>query len=421
MNWIPTIPIEARLAVLFALGGVLGSLANLATYRLAWHKRSISPLSPPDPGAPPRVWFDRVPIFGWLGLWRESAVHGRGFWIRPMLVELLAAFGLAWLYYWEVVEVGLLPPEQRRNVPAAWQMMLHAQFVVHAILFWLMLAASLIDLDEKTIPDEITVPGALVGLALAVMLPGAALPDWRRLTPLIADGEWSTMTLGSPVAPPDGYPAAWPLALGLACWALWCFGLLRRDWYARHGLGRAVRLCLARLARTPSTPWIGVMAGMGAALIVLVWTLGGPRWTALLSALVGMAAAAGIVWTVRLVGGAAMGREAMGFGDVTLMAMIGAYVGWQASVFIFFLSPLVAVVVGVARYVVCRDKEIPFGPFLCLATVFVVLRWDAVWNWASAMFRPAWLVPASLGVCAVLLGVFLTVWQMIKRILFRPR
>ena len=81
MNWILDIPIEVRVTVLFLLGAALGSLANLAAYRLAWNKRPISPLSAPDPIAPPRHWFDRVPIFGWLGLWRETALHGRGFWI----------------------------------------------------------------------------------------------------------------------------------------------------------------------------------------------------------------------------------------------------------------------------------------------------------------------------------------------------
>ena len=39
-----------------------------------------------------------------------------------------------------------------------------------------MAAASLIDIDEKTIPDEITVPGTLLGLALAAVMPMALLP-----------------------------------------------------------------------------------------------------------------------------------------------------------------------------------------------------------------------------------------------------
>ncbi len=102
MNLILAIPMEVRLAALFVLGAFLGSAANLAIYRLAWRPRPISPWSRPDPSAPPRRFWDRLPIFGWLGLRREAALHGAGFWVRPMLLELLAGIGLAWLYWWEV-------------------------------------------------------------------------------------------------------------------------------------------------------------------------------------------------------------------------------------------------------------------------------------------------------------------------------
>jgi len=324
-----------------------------------------------------------------------------------------------------VVEGGLLPAAVGRQLPAAWQAMLHVTFAAHALLFWLMLVASLIDLDEKTIPDAITVPGTLLGLALAALAPAAALPDWPRLAAGgLAPNDWPTMTLSSPGAAPGwpgGYPTLWPLAVALGCWALWCFGLLRRDWYTRHGLARAVRLCLARLAREPSTVWISTLAGVGGGLIAVAWWMGGRGWTSLASALVGMAAAAGLVWSVRIVGGAVLRREAMGFGDVTLMAMIGAFVGWQASILVFFLAPLVAVVVGLARYVLCRDKEIPYGPFLCLAAAFVVVRWPAVWGWARIRFEPDWLVPTALVVCVILLGVLLAAWQVVKGLLFGQR
>ncbi|NLE40100.1 MAG: prepilin peptidase [Pirellulaceae bacterium] len=430
MNLILAIPIEVRIAGLFVLGGLLGGMANWAVYRLAWNRRSISPWSPPGPKAPRRSPFDRVPIFGWLTLQREASLHGRGFWIRPMLVELAAAFGLAWLYHFEVTCAGLIVADIPRPVPADWQGMLHAWFVAHALLIWLMLVASLIDLDEKTIPDAITVWGTLVGLLIAGFFPLAALPDWIRfdVAPnfwrILSDQPelWQRMTFNAPGAAPDwpdGFPALWPLVVAMGCWGLWCFGLLRRDWYTRHGLGRAVQLCLARLRRDPSTARIGLLTVVGAVAIGGFRVAGGPGWISLLSALIGMAVAGGLIWVIRILGSFVLRREAMGFGDVTLMSMIGVYVGWQASILIFFFAPLAAVAVGLVVLVLQRNNVIPYGPFLCLATLAVLLGWADLWNHVSPYFAQRWLVPGALACCLFLLPVLLAIWLAIKRLIFR--
>src|SRR5262245_44397224 len=92
-------------------------MVNLAVYRLAWHPRSISPWSSPLPKAPPRQWSDRIPIVGWLGLRRESRVHGGPVWRRPMIVEICGAILFPWLYRWEVLQLGILPALPMMNAP----------------------------------------------------------------------------------------------------------------------------------------------------------------------------------------------------------------------------------------------------------------------------------------------------------------
>ena len=87
----------------------------------------------------------------------------------------------------------------------------------------------------------------------------------------------------------------------------------------------------------------------------------------MLTSLIGMAATGGLVWGVRLIGSFSLRREAMGFGDVTLMMMIGTFLGWQAGPILFFLSPFAAIVIGLAQLIFRRDDVIPYGPFLCLA------------------------------------------------------
>ena len=432
MNLLLAIPMEVRLVALFVLGVCAAGLANLAVYRLAWSPRRISPWSQPEPDAPPRRPADRIPVLGWLGLRREAPLFGPGFWVRPMLVELLVGFGFAWLYWWEIDQKALLPMQLAVVFPAAWMPMLHAQYGCHLVLIWLMLVASLIDADEKIIPDTITVPGTLLGLLLAAAYPWSMLPvrdvqllpgggfqaqDWfLQLTSPLWCGHWPTWL--------HGYPHAGSLVLGLGCWWLWCVGLMPRSWYTRHGYCRAVALSWARLRRESATRNILVMGLAGSVPIAGVWVLGEMNWGAanglwvawvgLLSALVGMAAGGLLIWTIRIIGTNVLGREAMGFGDVTLMAMIGTFLGWQSCLVIFFLAPFYALGIGLLRLILHAEREIPYGPFLCLAALTLLVRWNAVWGRLAADFGQLGLwIPLVVLVCMVLMAAMLGIWRLI--------
>jgi leader peptidase (prepilin peptidase)/N-methyltransferase len=64
------------------------------------------------------------------------------------------------------------------------------------------------------------------------------------------------------------------------------------------------------------------------------------------------------------------GKEGMGYGDFKLLAMLGAWMGWQALPVIIVLSSLVGALLGVALILFRgRDKNvpIPFGPYLAAA------------------------------------------------------
>ena len=180
-----------------------------------------------------------------------------------------------------------------------------------------------------------------------------------------------------------------------------------------------MQLSCARLIRDRTTYRILRMAVFGSVVVLLVWFRGGPGWDGLLSALVGMAAGGGLIWLVRIIGTAALGREAMGFGDVTLMAMIGAFLGWQPCLVIFFLAPVAGLVVGVLRLLFMRDREIPYGPFLCLATLFVIVGWNGVWGWSQQFFALGWLVPLVMLCCLLLMAAMLAAWRLILAALGR--
>lgn len=406
MNFLLAVPLAI-------LGASIGSLVNLAVYRLAWHQRSYSPWSAPLEQASKRRWSDGIPILGWFGLRREASLHGTGFWIRPMLVEVIMAAGLVVLYWWEVEQQGLIRP---MVIPPATSI-LQAHFAIHAFLLTLMLAGSLIDVDEKTIPDAITVPGALVGLALAAAYPWGLLPDVTRVAGAngaVAQPTWDFLRLSSPNLWPvelNGFPRWLSLAIGLGCWWGWCIALMPRTWYGRHGWYRALGLSLTRLRREAATYRAIGMGVVGTLVIVGVWRFGIERWEGLLSALVGMAAGGGLIWSVRIIGTAVLHREAMGFGDVTLMAMIGAFLGWQSCLIIFFLAPFAGLVVGIFSIILHREPEIPYGPFLCMAAAFVLVWWAPVWLAAEVYFAMPLVLVSIMAIGLVLMAGLLGLWR----------
>jgi leader peptidase (prepilin peptidase) / N-methyltransferase len=429
-------PLVVRLVLLWGGGALLGSLVNWAIYTLAWHPRAVSPWSPPLPDAPPRHWTDRLPIVGWFGLRREAALHGRGFWVRPLLLELCLGVAVAALHWWEIDRLGLVRDQLAAGLapplgPLYWQ------FASHVILLCWMLAASLIDIDEKIIPDEITVTGVLLGLVLATLVPMSLLPDVaERVVPPVV-GEAIILVGGQPAAGPRGQslwlepvtavapapwrlphvsPQDWPwLLVALACYWLWCFALAPRIWRGRRGSIVALKLIAARLWRECRRQPLAGIITLGTVAICAAWVpIGAPGRVGLLTSLVGLVVSGGMVWAVRLIGTAALKREAMGFGDVTLMMMVGAFLGWQAGLIAFFLAPFAGLVVGIAQLVFRRDDVIPYGPFLCLGTAAVVVAWAPIWNWARPIFQAGLLVPVVLAICLVLLGVLLLGWRLLK-------
>lgn len=95
--------------------------------------------------------------------------------------------------------------------------------------------------------------------------------------------------------------------------------------------------------------------------------------------LAGMAAGGAAVWLVRGIASLILGREAMGFGDVTLMAMIGSFIGWQPVLIVLALSPFCGLLMAAAARLISGRTFIPFGPFLSLGAVVVLFGWRWIW------------------------------------------
>ncbi len=91
--------------------------------------------------------------------------------------------------------------------------------------------------------------------------------------------------------------------------------------------------------------------------------------------LIGYLIGGGVVWLVRIGGSLAFGKEAMGLGDVHLMAAVGACLGWIDSTLAFFLAAFVGLYWTIMSAVWSRSvaRQMPYGPYLAAATVLVVL------------------------------------------------
>jgi leader peptidase (prepilin peptidase) / N-methyltransferase len=121
--------------------------------------------------------------------------------------------------------------------------------------------------------------------------------------------------------------------------------------------------------------------------------------------LLGFLVGAGLTQAVRLTFGFLLRREAMGDGDVTLMGMIGAFLGWQAAVLTFFIGPFFAL--GHAAWKLLKlvrkwlrggqlsgeDRELAYGPYLSMAAVALMFAWPWLWrNWAKGLFQTLYLL-----------------------------
>jgi len=105
------------------------------------------------------------------------------------------------------------------------------------------------------------------------------------------------------------------------------------------------------------------------------------HWHGLAWSAAGFVVGGGLTWAARLVAGWLLKQESLGFGDVTLMAMIGSFIGWQPVLLVFLIAPVCGLVIGLLIRTLTNRSYVPYGPYLSLATVIVLLSWKWLWQW----------------------------------------
>jgi leader peptidase (prepilin peptidase)/N-methyltransferase len=237
------------LGTAFVFGTLFGSFLNVVVYRVPlgvdiWQRSAC-------PRCHARVrWYHNVPLVSWVWLRGRCADCGGPIAVRYPIVELVAGLVTAF---------------------AVWRWGLGWTAVSATVFAYVLLVLALIDVDHRILPNVITLPGTLVGLALSLV--------------------------------------------------------------------------------DPQIAW----------------------WDALLGAFLGGGVLYGVAWLYLKL----RGIEGMGMGDVKMMLLVGAFVGWQGTFMTIFIGSLLGTVVGIAA-IVLRGRDwgyaLPFGTFLAVAA-FLVDAW----------------------------------------------
>ncbi len=107
-------------------------------------------------------------------------------------------------------------------------------------------------------------------------------------------------------------------------------------------------------------------------------------WHSWLDSLLGILIGGGSLYLIALAYELLAKREGMGGGDIKLLAMFGAFLGWQAVLPIIFMASLLGSLVGVPLMMAQKKDSklaLPFGPFLALAAIVQLLWGRAILAW----------------------------------------
>jgi leader peptidase (prepilin peptidase)/N-methyltransferase len=124
----------------------------------------------------------------------------------------------------------------------------------------------------------------------------------------------------------------------------------------------------------------GIVVGLVSAATIL--PLG------LVDGLIGLLVGGGILWFLAWVSPYLFGKEGMGGGDIKLLAMIGAFLGWKPALMTIMLGSFLGSLVGItliAARVIKREDYIPFGPFLVCGAVVALFFGEPILDWYQGL------------------------------------
>ena len=351
------VPFEFWALVFFTFGCLVGSFLNVVIYRMPLGLSVVSPPSHCPKCKYSIPWFLNIPLVTWLALRGRCKNCAAPISVRYFLVELLTGF--AFLACW------LAFGKQSAGVA-----------LVGCLVLAGLIAATFIDFEHFIIPDEITIGGIVVGFICSFFFP--ALHGQSTAVAALGQSFFGILVGGGTLY---AILRAGKLFFGrqkieLAPGSRVVFtenSVLLPDRempYDEFFYRKSDTICLeAKTVELVDRCYANATVRLSQDKLMIGEDVFNPEDTHHME-----------VVTDQIV----VPREAMGFGDVKFMAAIGAFLGWQATLFSLMASSVIGAAVGVTLIAMKRQEwssRLPYGPYIALAAVIWMFAGLQIKGW----------------------------------------
>lgn len=357
-NW-SVIPFHFWSVVFFVFGSIVGSFLNVCIHRMPLGESVVSPPSHCPHCKYSIPWFLNIPLLTWLSLRGQCKNCGAPISPRYFLVETLT--GAMFMGCW----IGF-----------------GGNSAVLAIVFALFIAglivATFIDFEHFIIPDEITIGGMVVGFIISFLVPslhGEQTLTGAMLKSLLGIGVgfgivYAIVRLGKLMFGRQRIelPADTRIIFSETAVHLPDKDVPYDELFYRQS---DVIVMNARTLELIDRCYMNATVRLSPKRLMIGDEIFNPETIHQMEAV-----SSEIV----------LPREAMGFGDVKFMGAIGAFLGWQSTVFALMASSMIGALVGVTLIVSGKrewSSRLPYGPYIALATViwiFLPPNLKSDWN-----------------------------------------
>jgi len=354
--WV-AVPFHFWSAVFFAFGCIVGSFLNVCIYRMPRGESLLFPASHCPQCKYSIPWYLNVPLITWLYLRGKCANCRAPISPRYFLVEFLT--GLAFLGSW------LLAGGQ-----SAWLALVYCLIMAGFIV------ATFIDFEHFIIPDEITFGGMVAGFLCSIAVPALQGTDQRLLAGgrsflgiLVGAGTlYMILRLGKLLFGKQRLelPADTKVVFTETALILPDKEIPYEDLFYRKN---DVITMEAKVVEMIDRCYKAVRIRLSPEKLHIGDEVLDPEEVPYLE-----------VVTDKMV----LPREAMGLGDVKFMGAIGAFLGWQATLFSLMLSSIIGALVGLVLILMRKQEwssRLPYGPYIALAATLWIFGGQKLVVW----------------------------------------